>query len=66
MAKVIILNMRKNRAGYYRSFPKNITAPSKSQADELKEESRKGKLTEKRVADIFKPGSKKGQYNDIF
>lgn len=37
----------------------NVTIPSKSQAEELKEESRKGKLTEKRVADILNREVKK-------
>ncbi|WP_024345372.1 ParB/RepB/Spo0J family partition protein [Lacrimispora indolis] len=37
----------------------NVMIPSKSQAEELKEESRKGKLTEKRVADILNREVKK-------
>ena len=41
------------------TISENVTIPSKSQADELKEESRKGKLTEKRVADILNREVKK-------
>lgn len=41
------------------TISENVTNPSKSQAEELKEESRKGKLTEKRVADILNREVKK-------
>ena len=41
------------------TISENVTNPSKSQAEELKEESRKGKLTEKRVADILNREIKK-------
>lgn len=41
------------------TISENVTIPSKSQAEELKEESKKGKLTEKRVADILNREVKK-------
>ena len=56
--KISFLN-EEEQSWVLQNISENVTIPSKSQAEELKEESRKGKLTEKRVVDILNREVKK-------